>query len=242
MTTIETDRLDEIKARAAAATPGPWMWEGNTDTRQISLATKYWGRWVVMGFRRWGMQGAQPMFAQGRKPGPPEDRKGDWGPFTNGDPGRLTDAERLARYEVCPTATSRKDQRVYRADLNGIRNADATFIEKSREDIDWLLAEVDRLRALVACECNGGKPCDCPDCDCSDCGYQQPEPDNMHAQIYGRPVITVELPAADVVQSQGDTYHYLVTPDGRRVERSSPAFFAELNRRADVKRREEAQA
>lgn len=22
------------------------------------------------------------------------------------------------------------------------------------------------------CECNGGKPCACPDCDCSDCAYR----------------------------------------------------------------------
>ncbi|ALG07643.1 hypothetical protein [Kibdelosporangium phytohabitans] len=144
-----TDQLDEIKARAAAATPGPWMWEGNTDTRHISLATKYWGRWVVMGFRRWGMQGAQPMFAQGRKPGPIEDRKGDWGPFTNGEPGTLADAEHLARYEVCPTATSRKDQRVYRADLTGIRNPDAEFIAHSRADVEWLLSEVERLRGQL---------------------------------------------------------------------------------------------
>src|SRR5690606_27785976 len=61
-----TDRLDEIKARANAATPGPWGWFGNTDVKDLYLATKQWGRHYVMGFRRWGMQSAQPEFAHNR--------------------------------------------------------------------------------------------------------------------------------------------------------------------------------
>lgn len=146
------DRLDEIKARASAATPGPWRWEGNTDFRRMSLATGLWGRWVVMGFDRWGMHGAQPTFADGRKVTPNEHGDITWESFATD--GRLTKAEHLPRFEVCPSATSRKDDRVYRADLIGIRNPDAEFIANSRADVEWLLAEVDRLRAKVAEEKN----------------------------------------------------------------------------------------
>ena len=38
---------------------------------------------------------------------------------------------------------------MYRHDVVGIRNADAAFIAHSREDIDYLLGEVDRLRGLL---------------------------------------------------------------------------------------------
>ena len=67
-----TARLDEIRQREQAATPGPWGWYGNTDVQSIYLATKRWGRFTVMSFRRWGMQAARPMFAVGRtwKPAP----------------------------------------------------------------------------------------------------------------------------------------------------------------------------
>ncbi|MGI8309924.1 hypothetical protein [Saccharopolyspora hattusasensis] len=61
-----SDRLDEIKARVNAATPGPWGWFGNTNVRNIYLSTKYWGRQVVMDLARWGMQFARPRFARGR--------------------------------------------------------------------------------------------------------------------------------------------------------------------------------
>lgn len=44
-----------------AHTPGPWYWEVNRNTRTVRL----WGgrRLVVMDFRRWGMQAAQPRFS-----------------------------------------------------------------------------------------------------------------------------------------------------------------------------------
>ena len=138
-----TDRFDEIKARRDAATPGPWGWFGNTEVRHIYLATKQWGRQIVMDFGRWGMQSAQPRFVTGRKVTSNPQGMRD---FTC---GLMTDADDLARYEVAPNATSRKDPEVYRADITGFRSDDATFIEHSRADVEWLIGEVERLRALV---------------------------------------------------------------------------------------------
>lgn len=55
-------RLDEIRARLAAATPGPWHWYGNTKVHSLYLATVHGGRRCVMQFARWGMSSAQPCF------------------------------------------------------------------------------------------------------------------------------------------------------------------------------------
>lgn len=137
------DILDAIRKRANAATPGPWSWYGNTKYQNVHLATQRWGRHMVMGFRRWGMQGAQPEFWN--RPDPGAVKEGAFG----GDAHHTTAAE-SAIYEVAPDARSAEDRRVYRHDVVGIRNADASFIAHSREDIDTLLAEVDRLAGLLA--------------------------------------------------------------------------------------------
>ncbi|SDX52653.1 hypothetical protein SAMN05216215_10128 [Saccharopolyspora shandongensis] len=167
-----TDRLDEIKARAAAATPGPWGWFGNTDVRHIYLSTKYWGRQIVMDFARWGMQSARPRFADGRTfSHSPQ----SWHDF--GSSGLMADADQIARFEVAPNAHSRKDPAVYRADISGIRNPDATFIEHSRADIDWLVAEVERLRAAIAAVRKLHQPDEygnCPACGVD--AYEDPIP------------------------------------------------------------------
>lgn len=125
-------RLTEIRTRAEAAAPGPWHWAGNTDVHHVYLAN--WrpghGRCSVMDFGRWGMQGARPKFVT--------------------DGFYVNDVNSLAVYEVAPAATSRQDPRVYRADIIGLRHPDAEFIANSRADVDFLLAEVDRLRAALA--------------------------------------------------------------------------------------------
>lgn len=133
--------LDAIRARANAATPGPWGWFGNTDVHEMHLATKKFGRLLIMDIRRWGMQSARPRFAEGRTWTPTPQEHLDF-PTA----GLMVDGDKRARYEVAPDATSRDDERVYRADITGIRNPDAEFIAHARQDIDDLLAEVDRLR------------------------------------------------------------------------------------------------
>lgn len=124
-------RLAEIRKRAEAAAPGPWHWAGNTDVHHVYLAN--WqpglGRCSVMDFARWGMRGAKPQFVT--------------------DHLYVDDMTALAVYEVAPTATSRDDKRVYRADIIGLRHPDAEFIANSRADVDFLLAEVDRLRTAL---------------------------------------------------------------------------------------------
>jgi len=120
-------RVDEIAARAAAATLGPWGWFGHRD-HGMYLSTVYHGRIYVMDFIRQGMQGAQPRFQVHENPEHP-----DW--------GTMTPASELAVLEVAP--------RDYRDDIVGIDHPDAAFIAAARDDVPWLLAEVERLRARL---------------------------------------------------------------------------------------------
>lgn len=58
----EQNKIDEIKEALAAATPGPWAWRGNTKIRSMFLAGDYGDTPFIMKFKRWGTQGAQPVF------------------------------------------------------------------------------------------------------------------------------------------------------------------------------------
>ncbi|MBO9624136.1 MAG: hypothetical protein J7500_15620 [Sphingomonas sp.] len=94
-------------------TPGPWSWFGNARNREIYLATTHSGRRYVMGFRRWGMSGAQPMFQ----------------PANRG----LVPAERLLTFEVGDREVrgveqAKANDSVYRLDISGIDCADARLI------------------------------------------------------------------------------------------------------------------
>lgn len=129
--------VEAIRTRRAAATRGPWHWSGNTDTHQIRLSS--WipgaGRCTVMDFTRWGMQSARPRFV---------------------DPDlMMLNADTRVVYEVAPAATERSDRRVYRADIIDIRHPDAQLIAHAPQDIDDLLAEVDRLTAALAAATRG---------------------------------------------------------------------------------------
>lgn len=146
--------LDAIEARAKAATPGPWEWYGNTDHHNVYLSSVRYGRQFVMGFRRWGMRSAQPAFAVGRtwEGDPPQssDDFGDCGCMTGAADLIVVRSSDAVRYEVAPTASTRNDPAVYRADISGIRHPDAVFIAAARQDVADLLAEVKRLRAELA--------------------------------------------------------------------------------------------
>ncbi|HEY9410301.1 MAG TPA: hypothetical protein VIP77_12030 [Jiangellaceae bacterium] len=124
--------LKEIRDRASAATPGPWTWRGNVDTRQIYLSyTKPGLGWTsVMDFVRWGMQSARPRFLT----------ENFW----------MQDADDLAVFEVCREAKRRNDPRVYRGDIVGFRHPDAEFIANARQDVDDLLARIDAVEAICA--------------------------------------------------------------------------------------------
>ena len=53
-------QLQAIEQRWAKATPGPWFWDVNKACREILLESV--AHRVVMGFKRYGMGGAQPTF------------------------------------------------------------------------------------------------------------------------------------------------------------------------------------
>ena len=61
------ERIDEITNRLNAATPGPWEWDVNSYCREAKLMTTHSGRYCVMGFRRWGLQSALPVFQKYKK-------------------------------------------------------------------------------------------------------------------------------------------------------------------------------
>ncbi len=59
------------------------------------------------------------------------------------------EARRSVVFEVDRSAESRDDKSVYRADIVGLRFPNAEFIAHARQDIDDLLAEVDRLNSII---------------------------------------------------------------------------------------------
>jgi len=116
-------------------TPGPWSWFGNARTREIYLATTHSGRRYVMGFKRWGMRGAQPMFQ----------------PAERG----LVPAESLLKFEVGDRSAvgldaAKNDESVYRFDISGIDCADARLIASAPE-----LLECARRLAALEGDCGG---------------------------------------------------------------------------------------
>ena len=59
------DEIEAIRARWAEATPGPWCWEGTFSShgiRLVSPSSRVRPSRLVMGFERWGMSRASPVF------------------------------------------------------------------------------------------------------------------------------------------------------------------------------------
>jgi hypothetical protein len=99
-----------------AHTPGPWRWFGNR-SGGVYLATTHSGRRYVMGFQRYGMNGAQPSFCIGSIMHP---------------------ASELVQFEVGEQTVrgfkeADKDGSVYRYDVRGIDSADARLIAAAPE-------------------------------------------------------------------------------------------------------------
>lgn len=102
-------------------TPGPWKWFGNR-SGGVYLATAHSGRKYIMGFKRYGMNGAQPLF-----------RCND----------RMVPAADLVEFEVGDGIArgfkqADKDGSVYRYDVSGIDNADARLIAAAPELLEAL--------------------------------------------------------------------------------------------------------
>jgi len=56
------EKLNEIRARLNAATPGPWEWDVHSALKTAMLMTTQSGGDYVMGFDRWGPFNAAPNF------------------------------------------------------------------------------------------------------------------------------------------------------------------------------------
>lgn len=109
----------------ARHTPGPWAWFGNAGSNSLYLATTHSGRRYVMGFKRWGMRGAQPQFQ-------PEGRG-------------LVDASELLEFAVGDRSVrgvkeAKENSSVYRLDVIGIDCADARLIAAAPTMLEALQA------------------------------------------------------------------------------------------------------
>lgn len=126
--------IADIRERALAATPGPWYWHGEHKLQELDLC--HWdrsgsalGRCVVMAFRRWGTQRAQPEFVAD---------------------GYLTPAADLPIFDVDRSALVEERDRLYRHTIVGVRHPDAEFIAHARQDVDVLLARIDELEQVIS--------------------------------------------------------------------------------------------
>jgi hypothetical protein len=125
-------RLEEIKARAEAATPGPWMWDIRHKNRIMQLTTTHSGRYYIMDFVRWGLQDACPRFQVYEKYS---------GPVTERKSHGMERADKMVK-----PLPGREHHFGYE---DKIEHPDAVFIEHSKEDVDFLLAHIAALTAAL---------------------------------------------------------------------------------------------
>lgn len=133
---ITLDWLDGIEMRAEAATPGPWWW-GEEFFRTRHMKRTHAGLWRAKPGRR--ARDTHALLLVGCGPGGPympESPSWDNDPIDEWDfPGII----RL-QWEDLRSASW----------TGGPKNADCHFIAAARTDIPVLIAEVRRLRALLA--------------------------------------------------------------------------------------------
>ena len=128
-----------IRAELADVTEGPWEWFGNTKMYDCYLATKHRGRVFVMGFQRWGMGSAQPIFQV--------TVDGGLGTGVMRSLADLAGGDEVAKKKGLGLPTLGPLFEVdYRRDFVGIGHPDAKFIARSRSLVPELLDEIDRLR------------------------------------------------------------------------------------------------
>lgn len=148
------DRLEEIKARAESVPSGPWEWRGYTDG-DIELRTRHGGGLRIVTTMRaepcivaladesislaYGACGAcRRYYAKGIAAGrrdkceKPENLNTLW----------VWDE----RGFVSPINDFAVAEQTYRTDVGRVDHPIADFVAASREDIDWLVGEVERLR------------------------------------------------------------------------------------------------
>ena len=140
-------RLSEIQERLDRATPGPWMWDVNSASRNARLVTTHSGKHYVMKFQRWGAQMAAPSFQVFDKYEGPVTERGSQG---------MKRADKLLK------SHPGKDHHIGYDDY--IDHPDAELIAHAPDDIAWLISEVHRLQGIV--DSQGAKNCNCNETGC----------------------------------------------------------------------------
>jgi len=123
---IDSERLAEIRAALALVPAPPWHWRGDTYSGPF-LATVQGGWRLVMGFRRLGMQGAQPAFPAATPNGVfVYEAKRQMVPRTDYDTKTFCDIDN-------PVARWMRDSAQFVAELLADRNALARELADSRD-------------------------------------------------------------------------------------------------------------
>jgi hypothetical protein len=121
--------IDALRALLEKATKGPVAWMGGP--HNIYFATTHSGRIFIMGFKRMGINGAQPVFPVNGRLVPASDML----KFDVGDPS------------VTGMAAAKADSSVYRYDIRDIDNPEAQLLVAARNALPALLDELEGLRA-----------------------------------------------------------------------------------------------
>lgn len=127
---LSDEQLQAIRARHEASTRGPWRWfgQGGRKRKQVDL---------YLATTHSGRRFVVDFTRSGMNGAQPRFRS---------PRGLMADASTMLRYEVN-----------YRDDVAGIDNPDAVALERSWEDVDDLLREVERLRGLLATPTDGSR-------------------------------------------------------------------------------------
>ena len=112
------------------ATPGPWMWDLRECNHFCLLTTTHSGRYYVMGFQRWGMQDAIPVFQVYDRYEGPVHKRGSHG---------MVRADRLSK--------SYPGQEHHHGFDNYISHPDARYIAEGRELFHQLIEACAELQA-----------------------------------------------------------------------------------------------
>ena len=155
-----SSRHDDNLARLATArekldattNAGRWHWSGNMDTGEPYLAT-----WVPGAGRCQVLSVGQTGAVRNAR-------------LTLMEDLMLVYARDRAIYEVAPSATSRKDPKVYRADIIGLRHPDAEIIPLAVNALplvlDWCESTLATHRGAPESGCDWCGPCEtwpCPE-------------------------------------------------------------------------------
>jgi hypothetical protein len=125
-----SDKLQAIQERHQKATPGPYRWDINKTCHTVLLTTTHSGQYYILTPRRWGTRGAMLEFQKYDKYEGPVRERGSQG------------MQRIEEFTT-PRAAHHAKYDMY------IDHPDAIAIEKSWEDVEFLLQEVERLQTKV---------------------------------------------------------------------------------------------